>query len=179
MFNKEIAPISASKFLSLIPAEDFSPLAKEGLMLYSTNKSTCFNPLVLWKQEGNIMVVMEDYIQENILSDLFTDEDVIPDSTYSFSEDELLALIGDEPEFLPDIIAFLEENQEVDANDFMGLLTLLKNEGFSVVNLLSTIPSLSRNEIQQLLFHFKEAKTFLRQYFTKLFCDQNSTDEEE
>lgn len=180
MTNKnEIAAISTSKFLSLIPPDEFSVLANEGMMLYSTNKSIHFNPLVLWKREDKIMVALQEFIQEDKRNTLFSDEDVTLDATYSFPEADLMALIGDEPELLPDIIAFLEENKEVEGTVLMDLLTYLNNEGFSVINTLTTLASLSRDELERLLFIFNEMRTFLRQYFTNLFCSQNSTDQED
>lgn len=177
--NNAIAAISTSKFLSRIPSDEFSILANEGLMLYSTNKSRNFNPLVVWKEDENILVTLQDSIQEDKLVALFSDEEVSPDATYSFSEDELQALIGDEPELLPDIIAFLEENPDVESKTLMDLLTSLKSEGFSVISILLTLESLSHEELERLIFIFKEMSTFLRKYFIQLVCNQTSTDDEE
>lgn len=175
-----IVPISSSKFLSLIPSDDFSVLAHEGLMLYSTDKSTHFNPLVLWKKGENILVTLQEDIQEDKLVALFGDEDVTPDATYSFPEDELMALVEDEPELLPDIVALLEENPETASADILELLTSLKNEGFSVIHILQTLASISSPELARLIFLVKEMRTFLRQYFIQLFCgEQNSSNEEE
>ena len=168
-----------SNLINRIPVEEITSTSKEGLMLYSTNKSATFCPLFMWKNEENIMVIPQESLQEDLLASLFGDEDVTPVATYAFPEAELLALVGDEPELLCDVVAFLENHQEHGAQELLGLLTDLKNEGFSLISILVTMHSLSKNELSQMFFIHNEMKTFLRGYFTKLFCNQNNTEEEE
>ena len=125
------------------------------------------------------MVIPQDSVQDDQLASLFGDEDVTPVATYAFPEAELLALLGDKPELLSDVVAFLEEHHEHNARELMGLLTDLKKEGFSVIHILLILNSLSKNELNRMFFIHNEMKTFLRGYFTKLFSAQNNTDMEE
>lgn len=177
MGNNNALTLSTANFMDRLATSDVTKLGK-GLVLYSSEKSLYFCPLVINRKEGEILVTQQDNIPEDKLVALFGEDAVAPEGQYVFPEKELDELLEDEPEFLSDIVSILEKNRGIKPESFLGLLTELKAEGFGLTHVLATLDGLASDEVARLMIVYENG-LLKRSYFAELVCKAISTDDDE